>query len=183
MKNGIGNPLVRLVASNGIVAALYVVLTLVTLPVSYSYMQFRLSELLNLLVFFNPWYTVGLTVGCLLANLFSTVGAIDIVLGTAATLASCLIVIVLSRFVKSLFISGIVPCLVNAAVVPFIIYIAANFDMEFTASIYFVMFGWVFLGEFLAILCVGYPLFMILGRTHPGFMKMILASRNKDFKW
>ena len=93
---------IRLLAANGIIAALYMVLTLITQPIAYSYMQFRVSEFLCLLVFFNPWYTPGLTLGCLLANLFSTVGPIDIALGTAATLIACLLMILCSRFVKIL---------------------------------------------------------------------------------
>ena len=45
------------------------------------------------------------------------------------------------------------------------------------------MFGWVFLGEFVCITCVGYPLFMILVKKSKGFSKLILANRNLDFKW
>lgn len=177
--------MIRALAANGIIAALYVVLTLITAPIAYSYMQFRVSEFLCLLVFFNPWLTPGLTIGCLLANLFSTVGPLDIVMGTGATLIACLIMIVLGKFVKLLFVNGLIPCLVNAAIVPAIIYLSTlgtDNVMLLTPQEYFIMFAWVFLGEFLAVFGVGYPLFMILKRTYPNFEGVVLASRNVDFK-
>ena len=172
---------IRTITANGVIAALYVVLTLITQPIAYSYMQFRVSEMLCLLVFFNPWYTPGLTIGCLLANLFSTVGPLDIGMGTAATLIACLIMIPLSK-TKLLCVNGIVPCVVNAAIVPAIIYLSAIGSMVLTVQEYFIMFAWVFLGEFLAIYGVGYPFFMILSKRHPRFAEIVLATRNTDFK-
>ena len=175
--------IMRTIAANGMIAALYVVLTLITQPIAYEYMQFRVSEFLCLLVFFNPWYTSGLTIGCLLANLFSTVGPLDIAMGTGATLIACLIMIFTSKL-KLLFVNGLIPCLVNAAIVPAIIYLSAlgAEPFELTPGIYFMMFGWVFLGEFLAIYGVGYPFFMILSKRHPRFEQIVLATRNADFK-
>ena len=87
---------VKNIALNGIIAGLYTVITIACGPLSYEFMQFRFSELLNLLVFFNPSFTVGLTLGCLLANLFSTVGPIDIILGTLTTLFACIAMILYS---------------------------------------------------------------------------------------
>lgn len=177
------NHVVRIITMNGIIAALYVALTLAFSFASYEYMQFRVSEFLTLLVFFNPWYTIGLTLGCLLANVFSTVGAIDILMGTSATLIACLINIGLSKICKSLLINGLVPCLVNAIMVPFIIWIGSSFTIPFNVEIYFIMFGWVFLGEFGAVIGVGYTLFMILQRSTPSLHKMLLSTQNTDFKW
>jgi uncharacterized membrane protein len=52
--------------------------------------QFRLSEALCILPAFVPVTGIGLTVGCFVANLFSTVSALDIVIGTLATAIGCL---------------------------------------------------------------------------------------------
>ena len=68
-----------------IVAALYAVLTWAIPALSYGPIQFRLSEVMTLLAFFNPQYVVGLTVGCALSNIISSLGMIDIVVGTFAT--------------------------------------------------------------------------------------------------
>lgn len=176
----------RVIAANGIIAAMYVVLTLICQPIAYNYMQVRLSELLNLLVFFNPTYIIGLTIGCLLANLASTVGVLDIGLGTAATFISCLLVIFISKKVKCLFLAGLIPCIVNAAIVPLTIYLTSvidNVPMELSVNLFIMMGGWVMLGEVIAILAVGYPLFLVCMKKVKGFPSLINTTRNLDFKW
>lgn len=75
---------------NGILAALYAAITLCTASFAYGPIQFRIAEALCILPFFIPSTTVGLFLGCLAANLFSTVSALDIVIGSAATLIGCL---------------------------------------------------------------------------------------------
>ena len=51
----------------GVVAAIYVALTLVN-PLSYGAVQFRISEFLNNLAPFNKRYVWALTIGCVIAN-------------------------------------------------------------------------------------------------------------------
>ena len=177
---------VKTIALNGIIAGLYAAVTIACGPLSYEFMQLRFSELLNLLVFFNPTFTVGLTLGCLIANLFSSVGPIDIIFGTLTTLVACLVMVIYSKFVKNLFTVGLIPCLLNAAVVPFTIVVATmgtNDAIPLTVGNYFMMFGWVFLGEFVCINIIGYPIFLVLSKKYNGFYKSILATRNMDYKW
>ena len=177
---------IKMICVNGMIAALYAVITIACGPLSYEFSQFRISELLNLLVFFNPSYTIGLTLGCFLANLASTVGPLDIIFGTLTTLVSCLIMIVYSRFIKNLFFAGFIPCLANAIVIPLVIYyscIGTPDAMELNPVTYFTMFGGVFLGEFVCIMCVGYPLILLLTKKNPSFYRVILATRNTDYKW
>ena len=178
--------IVKTIALNGIIAALYAAITAACGPLSYEFMQFRFSELFNLLVFFNPWFTIGLTLGCLIANLFSSVGPIDIVFGTLTTLVACLIMVIYSKFIKNLFSVGFIPCILNAVVVPLTIYVSTlntNDPMVLTPALYFTMFGWVFLGEFVCIVCVGYPIFLLLTKKNPRFYPLILATRNTNYKW
>ena len=177
---------VKTIALNGVVAGLYAAVTIACGPLSYEFMQLRFSELLNLLVFFNPTFTIGLTLGCLVANLFSSVGLIDVVFGTLTTLVACLVMVGYSKFVKNLFTTGLIPCLLNAAIVPLTIFVATmgtNDAIPLTVGNYFMMFGWVFLGEFVCINIIGYPIFLVLSKRYNGFYKSILATRNTDFKW
>lgn len=177
---------VKMITLNAFVAALYAVLTIVCYPLSYGFMQLRFSELLNLLVFFNPSYTLGLTIGCLLANLMSSAGIFDITLGTLATLISCLLMIGFSKLTKNLFFSGLIPCLVNAITVPFIIYLASSRTSEAFAlelPLFLTMGGWTFLGEFIAINIIGYMIFMLLSKKYKGFEQLFNANYNLDFKW
>ena len=177
---------VKNIALNGIIAGLYVALTIACGPLSYEFMQFRFSELFNLFVFFNPATTVGLTLGCLLSNLASTVGPWDILLGTGTTFVACVLMILYSKLFKNLFTTGFIPVIANAVVVPFTIYLSCmGTDAAFTLepAIFFTMFGWVALGEFVCIIVIGYPIFMALSKTNPSFYRLISATRNMDFKW
>ena len=177
---------VKSIALNGIIACLYSVVTIACGSLSYQFAQFRFSELLNLLVFFNPSFTLGLTLGCFLANIFSLYGIFDVVFGTLTTLVACLLMVVYSKFIKNLFFSGLIPCLLNAIVVPFTIVLGTagtNEAIPLTMGNYFMMFGWVFLGEFVCINIVGYIIFLTLSKRYTGFYRSILATRNTDFKW
>lgn len=82
------------IAKIALVAAIYVILTV--LPplnsLAYGPIQFRISEILNFLPFYNKRYIWGVTLGCFLSNFFSTnVAAVDVVVGTAQTLICLLL--------------------------------------------------------------------------------------------
>ena len=51
------------------IAAIYVVLTLSFLPISFGPIQFRISEALCVLPYFTPAAIPGLFAGCLISNL------------------------------------------------------------------------------------------------------------------
>ena len=71
-------------------AAVYAVLTM-ALPIpQYGGVQIRFAEALTVLPFLFPAATPGLFVGCLIANLLSPYGLLDVVAGSAATLIACL---------------------------------------------------------------------------------------------
>ena len=76
--------------AGAIVAALYAVLTMLLSPISYGPVQFRLSELLCILPYFMPFTAWGLFFGCVIANVISAAGILDIVFGSLATLCAAL---------------------------------------------------------------------------------------------
>ena len=55
---------VRQLTACAIVAALYAVITIASGPLAYDLMQFRLSEALIVLCWFEPVLGVGVTLGC-----------------------------------------------------------------------------------------------------------------------
>ena len=88
----------RLIAEIAIIAALYAALTYAQgwlLPGSTTAaIQFRVSEALNIFALFTPAAIPGLTIGCVIANLYS-IGQglpLDMIFGSVATLgaASCI---------------------------------------------------------------------------------------------
>lgn len=109
--------LTRKLVKAALVAAIYAALTMVLAPISYGPVQFRLSEVLVLLAFVDPFYIVGLTVGCLLANILGGLGPMDIVFGTLATFLSVSAISLTAKYIKSktvsLIISSIWPTIFN----------------------------------------------------------------------
>ena len=75
-----------------IVGALYAALTLLAsaFGIAYGPIQFRISEALCVLPFLFPETAWGLFVGCWVSNLISPYGALDMVVGSLATLIAAL---------------------------------------------------------------------------------------------
>lgn len=84
-----------------LVAAIYVALT-ITPPlnaISYGAYQFRISEMMNFMAFYNRKYIIGVTIGCMIANLFSPLW-IDVFVGGGSTLVFLTLGVVLFSKVK-----------------------------------------------------------------------------------
>ena len=81
-----GRSLARALARAGMIAAIYVVLTLTFQPISFGAIQFRIAEALMLLPVLTVDAVPGLFVGCLLANLMGGGIWFDVLLGSVATL-------------------------------------------------------------------------------------------------
>lgn len=60
----------RQIALNGVVAGLYAAITILTASFAYGNIQFRIADSLCVLVVLEPSLTVGLTLGCLISNIF-----------------------------------------------------------------------------------------------------------------
>lgn len=78
----------RYLVRAALVAAIYVALTYVAgaMNLAYGPVQFRFSEALTVLPFLLPEAVPGLFVGCVVSNLLSPYGALDLVVGSLATL-------------------------------------------------------------------------------------------------
>lgn len=74
------------ITKGAVIAALYVVLTLVFAPISFGSMQLRIAEALTILPMFTPAAIPGLCIGCVIANLIGGGVIIDIIFGSLATL-------------------------------------------------------------------------------------------------
>ncbi|MBR3845920.1 MAG: QueT transporter family protein [Clostridia bacterium] len=83
---------VRYITLSATIAALYVVLTLISAAfgLSSGVIQLRISEALCVLVAFTPAAIPGLTIGCLISNLIASANILDIVFGTLATFLGAL---------------------------------------------------------------------------------------------
>lgn len=141
----------KMLAMNAIIAGLYAVVTMALSPISYGAVQFRLSEIMILLVLFNPRYIVGLTIGCLIANLNSPFGMPDVIFGTLAT---GLALYSMTK-IKNIYISSLMPTIFNAIIIGFELWYFAKLPL--LSSIVFVG-----IGEFVVVTLIGIPVYKLL---------------------
>ena len=150
-------------ARAGIIAAIYVVLTLAFFPLSYGGVQVRFSEALSLLVLVFPEAAFGLTVGCLISNMFGN-GLLDIVFGTLATLISCLLTLFVGRKIKftplKIAVGGFFPVIINALIVP-LTFLAVT-ELE---SLYLISAVQVFIGQAISVYVLGTLVYLATLKT------------------
>lgn len=87
----------RKLAASAVVAAAYAALTMLLAPLSYGSVQFRVSEALCILPALLPCTAWGLFAGCIIANLLSAAGPLDIVFGSLASLGAGLCAAAIGR--------------------------------------------------------------------------------------
>jgi len=159
--------LARRIAFSGIIAALYAVLTLGLSFISYRSVQFRVSEILNLMAFIDPLYGAGVIIGCFISNIFSPLGLPDMIFGTLAT---AIAVFAITR-TKNLLIASFWPMFSNIVVAIELYYIFR------TPLWYNIITVWS--GEFVVVVCAGYPLFKLLMRDSR-IMKVLAPGRRRS---
>lgn len=109
----------RFIVTAALIAAAYAALTYLSaaLGLAYGGIQFRLSEALNILAAFTPAAVPGLMIGCVIGNIGSPMGLVDIVVGTVATgLAAVTIRLIAKYCGKATPYLGIIPPTVFNAV-------------------------------------------------------------------
>ncbi len=136
----------------GAVAALYVALAWALPEFSYGPIQFRLSEILNLLAFYQPGYIIPITLGCAISNLFSPFGILDIVGGSLHTF---LALYFMSRCKKD-YIGALMPALFSP-IIGLVIYIATQTEVNF-----WLVTGSVALSELVIVLAVSMLVYRML---------------------
>ena len=112
---------VKLVATAGVIAAVYVVLTVIFAAFSFGEVQVRVSEAMTILPYFTPAAIPGLFAGCILANFLGGGIPLDIAFGSIATLIGAVGTWLLCRQKKNKFLAPVPPILANTVIVPFVL--------------------------------------------------------------
>lgn len=86
-------------------AAIYVAVNYAFAFMSFGNLQFRIAEMLVLLVFYNRKYAISVVLGCVIANIGSPLGWIDIIVGSGSTLIACLMMMP----IKNIWIASLCP--------------------------------------------------------------------------
>lgn len=154
-----------------IVAALYAALTLLFPGQSYGYTQLRVSEALTVLPFLFPAAAPGLAVGCLIANLLSPYGLIDVACGTLATALAAF----LTMKMPNKWLAPLPPVLCNGIIVGgMLAWYEAGFGPNFWPM--FAISGpGVALGELIACYILGLLLLNVLPRI--SYFKKLMVPR------
>ena len=104
---------VKIIVINAMIASIYAALTLVISPIAYSEIQFRLSEIMVFLAFYNRKYIPGLIIGCIVANLFSPMGLLDVIFGTISTIIVCISM----YLIKNRYLAAIIGALITGIII------------------------------------------------------------------
>lgn len=148
---------VKQICVGAAIAACYVLLTYVCSPIAFGPIQFRPAEALTILPLLFVEAIPGLFVGCLISNLISPYGVWDIVVGSGVTLVAA----ILTRLLRNVFLGGIPPVVLNAAVLPLMWYLMGS------DSAYLLNFVSIFLTEAVFIYAVGVPLYYGMRKLKP----------------
>lgn len=127
MKELKGNNKALFMAQAAMIAAIYVVLTVVFAPLSFGEVQVRFAEALTILPFFTPAAIPGLFIGCLIGNIFGGAILPDIIFGSLATLVGALVTYSLRNHNK--FLAPLGPIAANTVVVPLVLRFAYGINL------------------------------------------------------
>lgn len=150
---------IKTLATSGIIAAMYVAVTLLVAPFGFTNVQFRLSEMFNHLVVFNKKFIFAIVLGVFVANLFSPLGLYDLVFGVGQSLLALTITILSAKFLSGIFKR----MLFNTAIFTFLMCIIA-FELNLALELPFLI-TWltIAVGEFV-VMAIGIPIMLALNK-------------------
>ena len=151
------NKNVTFLTQAAMIAAIYVVLTLLFRPISFGEIQVRISEALTILPLFTPAAVPGVFVGCLIANIIGGGILPDIIFGSLATLIGAVLTYRLREHTPLL--APLPPIAANTVIVPFVLFYGYGVNLP----IPFMMLT-VGIGEVLSCGVLGLLLFSALKR-------------------
>lgn len=144
----------KLLTRAAIIAAVYAAGTILLGSFGYGPIQVRITEALTVLPFFDPAAILGVTLGCFLANVIGGMGPWDMFGGTLITFIAA----VLTNRSKNKLAAISWPILLNAFGVS--AYLSVIFELPYWYNV-----GTIFLGQFIAIGLVGYPMMLYLEKN------------------
>ena len=121
------NKRVQFMTHAAMIAAIYVVLTVLFAPFSFGEIQVRLSEALTVLPFFTSAAIPGLAIGCLIGNTIGGAILPDIIFGSIATLTGASITYFLRN--KGKYLAPLGPIIANTLIVPLILRYAYGINL------------------------------------------------------
>ena len=157
------NKKVTMMTQAAIIAALYVVLTMIAnaMGLANYAIQVRFSEALCVLPYFTFAAVPGLTIGCLIANLLTGAAIWDIVFGSLATLLGAIGSHLLR---KNRVLVTLPPVIANAVIVPLVLRYGYGITWEYNGMDYSILYfaTTVGIGELISVCIIGSALLKLL---------------------
>ena len=113
------NKSILFMTQSAMIAAIYVVLTIVFAPFGFGEVQVRIAEALTILPYFTPAAIPGLFIGCLIGNVIGGAILPDIIFGSLATLLGACFTYLLRK--KSKYLAPLPPIIANMLIIPFVL--------------------------------------------------------------
>ena len=101
------------------IAAIYVVLTVLFAPFGFGEIQVRIAESLTILPLFTPAAIPGLFIGCMIGNVIGGAILPDIIFGSLATLIGALFTYLLRK--QNKYLAPVPPIVANTVIIPLVL--------------------------------------------------------------
>lgn len=121
------NKKVLFLVQAAMIAAIYVVLTVIFAPFGFGEIQVRIAESLTILPVFTPAAIPGLFIGCLIGNILGGAVLPDIIFGSLATLVGAVFTYLLRN--QSKYLAPLPPIISNTVIVPFVLRYAYGINL------------------------------------------------------
>ena len=169
----------KFISQAAIIAALYVVFSLLTYQFSYLEIQCRVAEALCMTIFFTPAGVAGVFIGCLITNIFGG-SIIDMIFGSLTTLIAAALTYPIAKAVRKrhgvalkmpyTLLIPIPTVVCNTLIIPLVLYYGyqiTSFGNATTKLVVLALLAFsVFAGEMISCYIFG-PLFaLVLNRVN-----------------
>lgn len=157
---------ISLIVYSGVIAALYVVLTLPMAQFAFGPIQFRLAEVLTVLPAFAAGYIPGVSLGCFIANLLNpnNLGPVDIIFGTLATVIAGIFTRIIGKKNKIL---GIIPPIISNGLIVggYLPFLLVDEGSSVTAQAVIISMVEVAASEAVLLIIIGIPFILLIEKN------------------
>ena len=150
----IKNKSIKYIVQAAVIAGIYAAITIALSPLSYGPIQIRASEALTVLPALTPAGIPGLFIGCIISNILSPYGLLDLICGSLATLIAAFFS---CRLREKPLLVPLPPIIANGLIIGIMLKYAYGVPFPLPLCILSVAAG-----EMIACYAIGYPLYKVL---------------------
>ncbi len=166
------------IVKGAVIAGLYIGLSMLFYGISFEIVQFRISEILVALIFFEPAALPGLCIGCFITDLLGPGGFYDAVFGTCAT--------GFGLYCVKWYCSHNGKAPIGLALYAFLNAFMISLELSYSASLatdkgVLVIFLWVLLGEAVTAVGGGSALYYLLRKRWKDIVGETAKSEEEEF--